>query len=89
MLRNTAGPLHFGILSSYVDVIDTNETSSNTRFEVLTVVWLRIQVFWQVTLVLCGIWFPIVLKDHGGYIFRGLEYEKNSSSLTAVSAAKP
>jgi hypothetical protein len=43
-------PLHFDILSSYVDVITTNEnTSSNTRFEVLTAAWLRIQVFWQVT----------------------------------------
>jgi len=51
MFRNTVSPLHFSILSSYVDVINSNEkTSSNTRFEVLTAVWLRIQVFWQVAL---------------------------------------
>jgi len=39
MFRNTVSPLHFSILSSYVDVINSNEkTSSNTRFEVLTAV---------------------------------------------------
>ena len=38
-------------------------TSSNTRFEVLTAVWLRIQVFWQVTLC-----YVVV---HGSQCFEG------------------
>jgi hypothetical protein len=31
MLRNTADPLHFGILSPYVDVINTNKTHPQTQ----------------------------------------------------------
>ena len=48
------------------------------RYQVLTAVWLRTKVFWNVS---DYVTFPDILKDHCAYILRGKQSKNKSSPL--------